>query len=88
MLGKYSFPVQLTTKCAESLVGITNTNMKMLIDTTDLTIPLRYYKGWNIEFTTKTERFNSPILGLFGFSSVIDLEKAIDYALEKRAKTE
>ena len=88
MLGKYSFPVQLTTKCAESLVGKTNTNMKMLIDTADLTIPLRYYKGWNIEFTTKTERFNSPILGLFGFSSVIDLEKAIDYALEKRAKTE
>lgn len=62
--------------------------MKMLIDTTDLTIPLRYYKGWNIEFTTKTERFNSPILGLFGFSSVIDLEKAIDYALEKREKAE
>ena len=82
------FPVQLTTKCAESLVGKTNTNMKMLIDTADLTIPLRYYKGWNIEFTTKTERFNSPILGLFGFSSVIDLEKAIDYALEKRAKAE
>ncbi len=73
-------------KCAESLVGKTNTNMKMLIDTTDLTIPLRYYKGWNIEFTTKTERFNSPILGLFGFSSVIDLEKAIDYALEMRSK--
>jgi hypothetical protein len=47
---------------------------------------LRYYKGWNIEFTTKTERFNSPILGLFGFSSVIDLEKAIDYALEMRSK--
>lgn len=82
------FPVQLTMKCAEPLVGKTNTNMKMLIDTADLTIPLRYYKGWNIEFTTKTERFNSPILGLFGFSSVIDLEKAIDYALEKRAKTE
>ena len=73
-------------KCAESLVGKTNTDMKMLIDTTDLTIPLRYYKGWNIEFTTKTERFNSPILGLFGFSSVIDLEKAIDYALEMRSK--
>lgn len=82
------FPVQLTTKCAESLAGKIDTNMKMEIDTADLTIPLRYYKGWNIEFTTKTERFNSPILGLFGFSSVIDLEKAIDYALEKRAKSE
>ena len=60
--------------------------MNMLIDTADLTIPLRYYRGWNIEFTTKTERFNSPILCLFGFSSVADLEKAIDYALEMRAK--
>ena len=60
--------------------------MKMEINTADLTIPLRYYKGWNIEFTTKTECFNSPILGLFGFCSVIDLEKAIDYALEMRVK--
>ncbi len=55
--------------------------MKMLIDTIDLTIPLRYYKGWNIEFTTKTERFNSPILGLFGFSSVIDIEKMLKWLL-------
>jgi len=62
--------------------------MKMEIDTADLTIPLRYYKGWSIEFTTKTERFNSPILSLYGFSSVVDLEKAIDYALERRAKAE
>ena len=61
-------------------------NMKMEIDTGDLTIPLRYYKGWDIEFTTRTERFNSPILCLYGFSSVADLEKAIDYALEMRAK--
>lgn len=60
----------------------------MQIDTSDLTIPLRYYKGWNIEFTTKTERFNSPVLGLFGFSSVFDLEIAIDYALEMRSKSE
>lgn len=58
--------------------------MKMEIDTSDLTIPLRYYKGWEIQFTTRTERFNSPVLGLFGFSSVIDLEKAIDFALLKR----
>ena len=62
--------------------------MKMEIDTADLTIPLRYYKGWNIEFTTRTERFNSPVLSLYGFSSVVDLEKAIDYALERRAKAE
>jgi hypothetical protein len=60
--------------------------MKMEIDTADLLIPLRYYKGWGIEFTTKTERFNSPLLCLFGFHSVADLEKAIDYALEMRAK--
>ena len=56
----------------------------MEIDTSDLTIPLRYYKGWEIQFTTRTERFNSPVLCLFGFSSVIDLEKAIDFALLKR----
>lgn len=62
--------------------------MKMEIDTADLTIPLRYYKGWNIEFTTKTERFNSPILGLFGFNSVVDLENAMDYVLAIRAKAE
>lgn len=60
--------------------------MKMEIDTADLTIPLRYYRGWDIEFTTRTERFNCPFLCLYGFSSVTDLEKAIDYALEKRAK--
>ncbi len=58
----------------------------MLIETADLVVPLRYYKGWRIEFSVKTERFDSPILGLFGFSSVIDLEKAIDYALEMRSK--
>lgn len=63
-------------------------DMNTLIDTADLTIPLRYYKGWSIEFATKTERFNSPILCLFGFSSAADLEKAIDYALERRAKSE
>ena len=56
----------------------------MEIDTSDLTIPLRYYKGWEIQFTTRTERFNSPVLCLFGFSSVIDLEKAIDFGLLKR----
>ncbi len=56
----------------------------MEIDTSDLTIPLRYYKGWEIQFTTRTERFNSPVLCLFGFSSVVDLEKAIDFALLKR----
>jgi len=58
----------------------------MEIDTSDLTIPLRYYKGWVIQFTTRTEKFNSPVLGLFGFSSIADLEKAIDYALEMREK--
>lgn len=80
------FLFRLMKKCAESLVGKTNTNMKMEIDTSDLTIPLRYYRGWDIEFTTRTEKFNSPLLCLYGFSSVVDLEKAIDYALEKRSK--
>ena len=56
----------------------------MEINTEDLVVPLRYYKGWRIEFSVKTERFDSPILCLFGFSSVADLEKAMDYALEIR----
>jgi len=57
-----------------------------MIDTSDLIVPLRYYKGWNIEFSTKTEKFNCPILCLFGFNSVADLEKAIDFALVMREK--
>ncbi len=56
------------------------------VPTTDLTIPLRYYRGWNIEFTTKNERFNSPLLSLYGFQSAADLERAIDYALERRGQ--
>jgi hypothetical protein len=62
--------------------------MTMLIETADLIVPLRYYKGWRIEFSVKTERFDSPILGLIGFSSVADLEKAMDYALAMREKAE
>jgi hypothetical protein len=62
--------------------------MKMEINTADLIVPLRYYKGWRIEFSVKTERFDSPILGLIGFSSVADLEKAMDYALAMREKVE
>ena len=58
--------------------------MKMEIDTTALTIPLRYHRGWTIEFTTATEKFNSPLLSLFGFVSVVELEKAIDCKLSKR----
>ena len=60
----------------------------MEINTEDLVIPLRYYKGWRIEFSVKTERFDSPILGLFGFNSVVDLENAMDYVLAIRAKAE
>ncbi len=60
----------------------------MLIETADLIVPLRYYKGWRIEFSVKTERFDSPVLGLFGFNSVVDLENAMDYALAIRAKAE
>jgi len=63
-----------------------NDSLYLKIDTSDLEIPLRYYKGWNIEFRTKTESFCSPVLCLFGFSNTKDLEKAIDFALEQRAK--
>ena len=62
--------------------------MTMLIETADLIVPLRYYKGWRIEFSVKTERFDSPVLGLIGFSSVADLEKAMDYVLAMREKAE
>ena len=58
--------------------------MKMEIDTTALTIPLRYHRVWTIEFTTATEKFNSPLLSLFGFVYVVELEKAIDCKLSKR----
>jgi len=54
------------------------------IDTSDLVIPLRYYKGWTIDFRTKTETFNCDILCLYGFSNSKDLEKAIDFAISKR----
>lgn len=56
----------------------------MEIDTADLEIPLRYYRGWNIVFYTRNESFNCPILCLFGFSNAKDLEKAIDYAILRR----
>ena len=47
-------------------------------------IRLRYHNGWCVVFFTVTERFFSPILCLFGFLSIPDLEKAIDRAIEYR----
>jgi hypothetical protein len=61
-----------------------NQSLALKIDTSDLEIPLRYYKGWTITFRTKTESFCSEILCLYGFSNTKDLEKAIDFAIEKR----
>ena len=58
--------------------------MFLQISTANLEIPLRYYKGWNIIFSTNTETFSSPILSLFGYSNTKDLEKAMDFAIEKR----
>jgi hypothetical protein len=60
--------------------------MTLQIDTSNLEIPLRYYKGWTIVFRTSREDFNCPLLCLFGFSNSKDLEKAIDRALEYREK--
>lgn len=60
--------------------------MKIEIECSEMIIPLRYYKGWIIEFRVKTERFDCPFLSLFGFLSVPDLEKAIDSVLERRNK--
>lgn len=60
--------------------------LALKIDTSNLEIPLRYYKGWTVVFRTSDESFNSPILSLFGFSSGKDLEKAMDYAIAQREK--
>jgi hypothetical protein len=54
------------------------------IDVSDWEIPLRYYKGWAILFSVKREKFDCPILCLFNFNSVADLEKAVDRAIEYR----
>jgi hypothetical protein len=54
------------------------------IPTNNLVIPLRYYRGWTIEFSVKTESFNCPMLCLYGFDSTKNLEKAVDFALWKR----
>jgi hypothetical protein len=61
-----------------------NEALALKIDTSDLEIPLRYYRGWTIVFYTKNESFNCPILALFNFSNAKDLEKAIDFAILKR----
>jgi hypothetical protein len=58
--------------------------MKLEIDTSDLIIPLRYYKGWKICFHTKTESFSCDMLCLYGFSNSKDLENAMDFAISKR----
>lgn len=55
-----------------------------VISVQDWEIPLRYYKGWDIVFTVKTETFSSPILSLYGFLSAKDLEAAMDFAIAKR----
>lgn len=41
-------------------------------------IDLRYYRGWMIRLNTQTETFECAILGLFGFLTSRDLQKAID----------
>ena len=54
------------------------------IDVQNWEIPLRYYKGWTIEFHVRTENFACPILCLFNFSNVGDLEEAIDRSIKYR----
>ncbi len=49
-------------------------------------IKLRYYKGWTIEFNIKTESFQCPLLNLFNFSCVRDLENAADIQIQNRNK--
>ena len=47
-------------------------------------IPLRYYRGWTIEFNPATENFQCPVLCLFNYASVKELETAADAAIERR----
>lgn len=49
-------------------------------------IPLRYYRGWTIQFSISREKFDCPMFCLFNFNSVADLEKAIDRSIEMREK--
>ena len=65
---------------------IAENKMKMEIECAEFVVPVKYYRGWTVEFKIKTERFNCPLLCLFGFLSIPDLEKAIDFALEIRNK--
>jgi len=48
------------------------------------TIPLRYYRGWSLEFNVKTETFQCPLFCLYGFTAIKDLEIAVDYSLKLR----
>ena len=54
------------------------------IDVSTWEIPFKYYRGWDIQFSVPREKFDSPILCLFNFASVADLEKAIDRAISYR----
>lgn len=56
------------------------------LDLSTLDIPLRYYRGWGLYFSVATESFNCPLLCLYGFSNVKDLEKAADRSLELRGQ--
>lgn len=61
-------------------------NINWEIPLSEWTIPLRYYRGWTIEFSIKTEKFSCPLLCLFDFNCTADLEKAIDRAIQYREK--
>lgn len=54
------------------------------IDVSNWEIPLRYYRGWTIQFSVSREKFDCPILCLFNFNSIADLEKAMDRAIQYR----
>ena len=47
-------------------------------------IPLRYYRGWTIQFSVRREKFDCPMFSLFNFNSVGDLEIAMDRAIQYR----
>lgn len=45
---------------------------------------IKYYRGWNVEFNSNTGKLDSPLLCLFNYNSVVELERAMDVAIARR----
>lgn len=67
-------------------MSVTTGRPPFQVDVSGWEIPLRYHMGWTIVFDVATESFACPILCLFKFSNVKDLEKAIERSLQYRGQ--